>query len=116
MGSNAIFFAWNRSIPGREKLSAAHFKDFVEYLAGQQRGGAIQSFEPVFLEPHGGDMNGFFLIRADVTKLDALIASSEWQTHMMRALLHLQGSGAVRAFVGEAVAERMKLFTGLIPA
>ena len=116
MGTNALFFAWNRSIPSREKLSAAHFQDFVEYLGGQQRKGAIQSFEPVFLEPHGGDLNGFILIRAEAAKLDALVATKEWQTHMMRAALHLEGSGTVRAIVGEAVAERMNLWSSQIPA
>jgi hypothetical protein len=29
MNSNVIFFGWNRSIPGRERLSAAHFSEFV---------------------------------------------------------------------------------------
>ena len=28
MSSNVIFFGWNRSIPGRERLSAEHFGEF----------------------------------------------------------------------------------------
>jgi hypothetical protein len=116
MSSNAIFFAWNRSIPGREKMSAEHFQQFVQYLGEQQQKGSIKSFDPVFLDPHGGDMNGFFLIRGDSAKLDALIASDEWVTHMTRALLHLEGSGAVRAVAGEMIMARMALWTQLLPA
>ena len=28
----------------------------------------IESFEPVFLEPHGGDLTGFILVRGDAEK------------------------------------------------
>jgi len=116
MGSNLILFGWNRSIPGREKLSAQHFDEFVQYLGGQQKSGKIQSFEVVFLDGHGGDMNGFFLIRADTAKLDALTASADWVGHMTRATLHLENSGAVRGVTGDTVTERMKLWKSHLPA
>jgi hypothetical protein len=116
MGRNALFFAWNRSIPGREKLSSAHFQEFVQYLVGLRQQGAIDSFEPVFLDTHGGDLNGFVLVRADTAKLDAMVASDDWQTHVTRAALHLEGSGSVRGVTGDAVMERMALWTKLIPA
>jgi hypothetical protein len=116
MGTNAVFFAWNRSIPSRERISAEHFQQFVQYVAGLQQKGAIQSSEVVFLDPHGGDMNGFFLIRGEPAKLDTLLASPEWVTHMTRAALHLQGSGTVRGVTGPMVMERMELWTKTIPA
>lgn len=116
MSTNVLFFAWNRSIPGRERISAEHFQQFVSYLGGLQQKGAIQSFDAVFLDAHGGDLNGFFLIRADGGKLDALVSSTEWVTHMMRAVLHLQGAGAVRGVTGAMVAERMELWTRTLPA
>ena len=115
MSANAIFFAWNRSLPGREHLSGEHFSDFVAYLGGLQKAGSIQSFEPVLLNPHGGDMNGFFLIRGDSSKLDSVMASDDWVRHMTRAAMHLDGSGAVSAVYGDAVLQRMELWRGLIP-
>lgn len=116
MSSNLVLFGWSRSIPGRERLSAEHFGQFVAYLTGLQQKGTIQSFDTVFLDPHGGDLNGFFLIRGEPGKLDGLISSSEWVTHMTRALLHLEGSGAVRGLTGELVAGRMDLWSKLIPS
>jgi hypothetical protein len=116
MGANVVFFAWNRSIPGRERLSAEHFQEFVQYLQSLQQKGTIQSFDTVFLNAHGGDMNGFFLIRGETAKLDALVSGPEWETHMTRAALHLQGSGAVRGVTGDLVMERMNLWTKNIPA
>jgi len=77
--------------------------------------GAIDSFDIVFLEPHGGNLNGYFLLRAAPAKLDALMASKEWNTHMVRAAMHLERSGAVRAVTGESVNERMALWTSQIP-
>ncbi len=88
----------------------------MQYLAELQQKGTIQSFDTVFLDPHGGDLNGFFLIRGEPTKLDALVASPEWVTHMTRALLHLEGSGVVRGVTGEVIAARMELWTKHIPA
>lgn len=115
MSTNLAFFAWNRSIPGRERLSAEHFQEFFQYLGKEQQSGRIQSFEPVFLDTHGGDLNGFFLIRADSAKLDALVASPEFIRHRTRAMLHLEGSGLVRGVSGDLVMERMKLWTELLP-
>ncbi len=116
MHRNAIFFAWNRSIPGREQISGKHFDEFVNYLGGQAKAGTIQGFDVCFLDTHGGDMNGFFLIRGDSAKLDTLTSTKEWTEHMTRASLHLQGAGAVRGVTGDGVAKRMELWTQHIPA
>ena len=113
MSSNIAFMAWNRSIPGRERQSGEHFQEFMQYLATQQQAGKIQSFEPVLLEPHGGDLGGFVIIRADNAKLDALLASPEWVRHRTRAILHLEGSGTVRGVTGDLLQERMKLWSEL---
>jgi len=52
------------------------------------------TFDAVFLDPHGGDLNGFFLIRGESAKLDALVATAEWLTHIIRAGHHPDGSSA----------------------
>ncbi len=116
MSTNVIFFAWDHSIPGRESLSAQHFQEFVQYLGGLQQAGTIQSFDAVLLDSHGGDLNGFFLIRGESGQLDGLASSVEWVTHMTRASLHLEGSGAIRGATGDLVMERMGLWTSLLPA
>ena len=116
MGSNVMLFGWNRSIPGREKIGAQHFEEFVKYLGGLQQKGAIQAFDIVLLNGHGGDLNGFFLIRADSAKLDALVSTTEWVTHMTRAAHHLDGYGVIRGVTGDEIKGRMALWTSLIPS
>ncbi len=108
MDRNVIFFAWNRAIPGREQTSGEHFEEFVRYLTGHAEAGRIQGFDVCFLDPHGGDMNGFFLIRGEPGQLDELTASAAWAEHMIRAALHLNGSGAVRGTTGDGVMARME--------
>jgi hypothetical protein len=115
MSSNVILFGWKRSMPGREHLSAEHFGEFVQYLGGLQHAGAISSFETVFLDVHGGDLNGFFLIRGDHATLDALVATKEWETHVMRADLHMLGAIVARGATGAAVLERMDQWVKSIP-
>ncbi|MCB1955304.1 MAG: hypothetical protein KDG55_06485 [Rhodocyclaceae bacterium] len=115
MASNTLFFAWNRPIPGRERLSQAHFTDMNGYLTGLRNEGAIDGYETVLLDVHGGDLNGFFLIRGEPGKLDALQGSEAWQHHMTRATLHLLGAGAVRGVSGAAIGERMARWASLLP-
>lgn len=116
MSTSVILFGWTRSVPGREKLSAAHFDDFSTYLASCQKDGRISGFEVVLLDPHGGDLNGFFLIRGDRGELDTLTASNEWHSHVVRASLHLQGFGSIHGVTGEAVGERMQLWKDALPS
>ena len=102
-------------MPGREKVSAQHFEEFVKHR-GLQQTGTIQSFDAVFLDPHGGDLNGFFLIKGDSAKLDELLSTAEWVTHITRAILHLDGSGVIRGATGDEIAGRMALWIGAIPS
>lgn len=115
MSSNVILFGWNRSIPGREELSGEHFSEFVQYLSELQQAGAIQSFDVVFLDVHGGDLNGFFLIRGANAQLNDLVGSEAWVVHMMRAGMHMDGAGVVRGVTGDLVMERMGQWTNAIP-
>lgn len=115
MGSNALVFGWDRSLPGREQLSGQHFQDFVVYLQGQQSAGRIGGFEPVLMEPHGGSVNGFFLIKGTSQQIESLMASPEFIQHPLRAELHIQGLGCWRAVTGPAVHERMGMWMQAIP-
>jgi hypothetical protein len=96
-------------------MSAQHFQEFVGYLEGLQKDGRIQSFDSIFLHFHGGVLNGFFLIKGEPAILDALVESEEWENHMMRAAVHLQGSGMIRGACGELAHARMNAWTKIVP-
>jgi hypothetical protein len=115
MSSNCVLVGWNRSVPGREMSGAQHFQEFTEYLGAQQGNGAITSFEAVFMDPHGGDMNGFFLIRGEPQKLQALLAGDDWLKHQVRGIHNMQGFGVIRAATGAEVPRRMQMWVEMIP-
>jgi hypothetical protein len=115
MGNEVIFLGWNRAVPGREQMSAAHFQEFVGYLTELQGQGAIDSFQTVLLNQHGGDLNGFFLIQGDRAQFDVLTVSDEWQNHVTRGGLHLEGMGVVRGVTGDGVMEWMGRWSAILP-
>jgi hypothetical protein len=76
----------------------------------------IKSFDTVLLNPHGGDLNGFFLIRGESSQLDAVMSSSEWIAHTTRALIHLDRPGTIRGVTGDLVQQRMDLWMRTLPS
>jgi len=107
MSSNALFIGWNRAVPGREKASLEHFAEFISYLGGLKSAGKIEGFDPVMLNAHGGDMNGFVVVRGQPAKLGELQTSDEFETHVTRAVINMQGMGVIGAAVGDEIPSRM---------
>lgn len=114
--SNAILFGWNRALPGREGMAAELFAHAVNYYTQLKTSGQIESWEPVFLNRHGGDLNGFFLIKGDHAKLDTVTSSDEWNDLVMRAEMYLSGVGVITGFTGAVIPEMMQRWTKLIPS
>ena len=110
MGSNVMLFGWNRSVPG---TALRGVREVPWRLAAE---GCDSDFRCRVPRPHGGDLNGFFLIKGDSAKLDALVSTTEWITHITRAALHLDGSGVVRGVTGDEIMGRMALWTSVIPS
>ena len=63
MADAGLFIGWGEVVRGRETEALEVFNETLAYYGRLQEEGAIESFEPVFLEPHGGDLSGFILIR-----------------------------------------------------
>jgi hypothetical protein len=116
MRTNTVMYTWKRSLPGRERESVAHFSDFVGYLTRIQGEGLIASFEPILLEPNGSGIVGFFLIRADPSKLDPMMNSNEWNEHIVRSMFHLDEPALLYGGSGAMVEQRMTLWSARIPA
>jgi hypothetical protein len=113
MGSNVIFFGWDRPFQGANQAAQELFTEFLQYLGGLQQAGTIQSFEPVFLDAHGGDLNGFCLIRGESAKLDALANSEAWEDFLFRADFLMRGLGVVRGAEGDLLMARFERYQQL---
>jgi hypothetical protein len=107
MANHALVIGWNRPVTGRENLAVELFNSVVSYLGKQQQAQTVESFEPVFLAAHGGDLNGFIIVRGDRVKLDKLAASDEWLDLFMKIQVNVEGFGIIPAWIGSEIATQM---------
>lgn len=114
MANAALFIAWNEPKIGMEMRAAELFQMTLGYFANQQKQGYIESFEPVLLHRHGGDMNGFMLIRGEGDKLDAMIRTDEFLDITVKASAWLDGFGYVHGYIGNELMKVMKRYTAVV--
>jgi hypothetical protein len=107
MAQGALVIGWGSVIPGREQKSLKVFNEAIQYYARLQQQGTIESFEPVALDYHGGDLQGFLLVRGEREKLNALRTSEEFLRLNNRAALVVNNFGVINAYIGE---ELQRLF------
>ena len=110
MADSALFIGWHQPSRGRERKAVEVFGEAVAFYTGLQAQGEIESFEVVFLEPHGGDLGGFFLLRGDAAKLGAVRTSDAFNRLSTRASLTVDGFGVVGGSVGDAIATQMATY------
>ena len=107
MANHGLFVGWNRPCSGRETVAVELFNSLISFLGKQQQAGVVESFEPVFLHAHGGDLNGFVIVRGDRGKLTQLTASEEWYDLITRIMINAEGVGVIPAFLGQDIATQM---------
>ena len=111
MAKGALFLGWGtNAVNGREEATVRVFNESIQYYMQLQQEGQIDSFEPVFLEPHGGDLGGFILMKGDRDKLNQIRYSDEFVRLTNRAASVIDNIGIVSAYVGE----EMERFVGNI--
>jgi hypothetical protein len=110
MADSGLFIGFGLPVRGRERQATKVFNEAFEYYSRLQQGGEIESFEPVLLEPHGGELGGFFLLRGDQDKLARVRASEEFARHTARAQLIIDNLGVVGALLGERLMGETSLF------
>ena len=111
MAEAGLFIGFGLPVRGRERQAVTVFTEALEYYARLQQQGEIESFETVFLESHGGDLNGFTLLRGDPDKLARIRTSDEWLRLTTRADLIADGFGVTGAILGEQVGTLMGVFS-----
>ena len=112
MATGALMIGWGPAVRGREHKALQVFNEAIQYYARLQQQGTIESFEPVFLQYHGGDLQGFVLLRGDREKLNALQSNEEFMRLSNRASLVVDNLGIINAYIGE---ELQRLFAEFGP-
>ena len=116
MAEAGLFIGWGQVVRTREQRALEVFNESMEYYAGLAEGGKIESWEVVLLEPHGGDLAGFVLLRGTTDQITAVLSDEEFERRTTRADLIVEGLGTVGALVGEGIARGMGIYQEEIAA
>jgi len=110
MTNSTLFVGWGAIIPGREKAAGAVLQQSMSYLNQLQQQGKIDSFEPVALAPHGGDLAGFGLVRGEATALAEIRGSDQYRRITVQLQRVHQSTGEVEAFTGPELGQYFSLW------
>jgi hypothetical protein len=114
--TNTVLFGWNRAIAGREGMAAELFTHVVSFYEKLKSTNQLESYEAVFLNRHGGDLNGFFLLKGTHAQLDSMLSSDEFVTITMRAEQYLDGVGVITGYTGALIPDLMQRWMKTIPS
>lgn len=110
MADSALLITWGPPQPGRESHAVELFRESLEFftrLVGERR---IGSVEPFFVEPHGGTLEGFFLIRGEMRELAILRTEDDFRKMAVRAQAIVQYFAVIGAITGKRLNKHMNWF------
>jgi hypothetical protein len=110
MADAGLFIGWGAPVRGREAKGLEVFTESLAYYGRLQQEGVIEGFETAILEPHGGDLAGFILLRGSEDKLAHLRVDDEFVRLSTRAGLIVEGVGVVGASLGEGLEQAISTY------
>jgi hypothetical protein len=116
MADAALFIGWGAPIPSREAKGLEVFTEALAFHGGLRESGDIESVDVVLLAPHGGDLNGFIVLRGSEDQMSALRRNQEFERINARASLVVERLGVVDAVVDDGVGEQISLYQEAIGA
>lgn len=84
MATACLLIGWNRPYPGQHKEGMSALMESRGTIQKWQKDGWYESYELIGLTPHGGDLNGFILLKGERAKLDELRRTDEFERFSMR--------------------------------
>jgi hypothetical protein len=104
MSNFGLFFGFGLPARGRELQASKVFGETMAYWNERKAAGEIESIEVAILEPHGGDLGGFLLVRGEPQKLAQLRGSEEFNRLALRGGFAVEGFGIVNALLDDEAA------------
>ncbi len=107
MADRVLFIGWNRMVAGREQQGMQLWQKAMEFYGKLQSNGSIESFEPVLLSAHRGDLNGFILLRGDAANLVRVQEDDAFLDLATEAEYCLEGFGIVTGYLGDRIKNQL---------
>jgi hypothetical protein len=114
MADSVIFMGWDTQVVGREKKAMELFQRAMAYYSKLQADGRIESFEAVILSAHGGDLNGFVMLKGDAKKLAEIRREDTFLQLVIECGYCLQRFGVVSGYTGAGVTNVISQWSKLI--
>jgi hypothetical protein len=110
MADAGLFIGWGAPVLGREAKGLEIFNESLAYYGRLQQEGVIEGVETAILEPHGGELAGFILLRGNEDKLAQLRVDDEFVRMSTRASLIVEGLGVVGASLGDGLEQAITTY------
>jgi hypothetical protein len=110
MADAGLFIGWGAPVRGREAKGLEVFNEALAYYGRLQQEGVIEGFETGILEPHGGDLQGFVLIRGREEKLAQLRIDDEFVRLSTRASLIVEGVGVIGVALADGLEQSIATY------
>jgi hypothetical protein len=111
MPDRAVFIGFGQPVRGREERAVEVFNEFVGMFGRMQADGRIEDLDVTLLDPHGGELGGFFMVHGSPEQCSALQMDEEFRRAMIDASLIVEDLGMVGAATGAGVAEEMTMYS-----
>jgi hypothetical protein len=110
MADRALFIGFGQPVRGREERAVEVFNEFVAMFGRLESEGRIEGMEATLLDPHGGDLGGFFMVHGSGEQCAALSLDEEFRRASVDASLIVENYGVVPAATGEGVGREMAMY------
>jgi hypothetical protein len=114
MADRALFVGFGQPVRGREERAIEVFNDFVGMFGRMQSDGRIEGMDVCLLDPHGGDLGGFFMVHGTAEQCGALVSDEEFRRACIDAGLIVENFGVVPAATGAGVGEEMGMYADAV--
>jgi hypothetical protein len=111
MADQALFIGFGQPVRGREERAVEVFNEFVGMFGRLQSDGRIEGMDVCLLDPHGGELGGFFMVHGSQAQCSALANDEEFRRLVVDATLIVDNFGVVPARTGEAVGPEMTMYS-----
>jgi hypothetical protein len=110
MADAALFIGWGAPAAGRERHAVELFQESLLFLTKLVEQRRVASVEPFFLEPHGGGLEGFFLVRGEQRELSSLRTEDDFRRLAVKAQVIVTNFSVIGAITGKRLNKHMNWF------
>ena len=110
MADQSLFIGFGAPVRGREERAIEVFNDFVGMFGRMQGEGRIEGMDVCLLDPHGGDLGGFFMVHVSEAQCSTLVNDEEFRRASIDATLIVENFGVVPARTGANVSTEMGMY------